>query len=164
MSVLLSLLLSLRTWVRSRAALQLEVLALRHQLQVLQRTRPRRLRLAKADRWLRGQGIDGGVIETLAGSSAATTTKHDESMLEQEIPTARFSILGVKATIWPQINFLGSTSVGPGSPAPRVFENWRHDVILDSDAAWQAWVAVRSVTAPQEEHRVMFRSVPASSE
>jgi putative transposase len=28
------------------------VLALRHQLQVLQRTRPRRLRLAKADRWL----------------------------------------------------------------------------------------------------------------
>jgi hypothetical protein len=37
---------------RSRAALQLEVLALRHQLQVLQRTRPRRLRLAKMDRWL----------------------------------------------------------------------------------------------------------------
>jgi putative transposase len=55
MSVLLSLLLSLRTWARSRAALQLEVLALRHQLQVLQRTRPRRLRLAKADRWLWGQ-------------------------------------------------------------------------------------------------------------
>src|SRR6266852_9612995 len=51
-SVLLSLLLTLRTWVRSRAALQLEVLALRHQLQVLQRTRPRRVQLAKADRWL----------------------------------------------------------------------------------------------------------------
>lgn len=29
-----------------------EVLALRHQLQVLQRTRPRRLRLTRADRWL----------------------------------------------------------------------------------------------------------------
>jgi hypothetical protein len=28
------------------------VLALRHQLQVLQRTRPRRVRLAKMDRWL----------------------------------------------------------------------------------------------------------------
>ncbi len=55
MSVLLALLLSLRTWARSRAALQLEVLALRHQLQVLQRTRPRRLRFAKADRWLWGQ-------------------------------------------------------------------------------------------------------------
>src|ERR1700681_5037220 len=55
MSVLLSLLLSLRTWARSRAALQLEVPALRHQLQVLRRTRPRRLRLAKADRWVWGR-------------------------------------------------------------------------------------------------------------
>lgn len=52
MSVLLSLLLTVRTWAHSRAALQLEVLALRHQRQVLQRTRPRRLQLAKADRWL----------------------------------------------------------------------------------------------------------------
>jgi putative transposase len=52
LSVLLSLLLTLRGSARSRAALQLEVLALRHQLQVLQRTRPRRVRLAKADRWL----------------------------------------------------------------------------------------------------------------
>src|SRR6266853_1208750 len=52
MSVLVSLLLTLRTWARSRAALQLELLALRHQLQVLQRSRPRRLRLAKPDRWL----------------------------------------------------------------------------------------------------------------
>jgi putative transposase len=51
-SVLLSLLLTLRRSVRSHAALQLEVLALRHQLEVLQRTRPRRLQLAKADRWL----------------------------------------------------------------------------------------------------------------
>src|SRR5207248_9230681 len=52
MSVFLSVLQTLRTSARSRAALQLEVLALRHQLQVLQRSRPRRLRLAKADRWL----------------------------------------------------------------------------------------------------------------
>jgi putative transposase len=52
MSVFVSLLLTLRTWARSRAALQLEVLALRHQLQVRQRTRPRRLRLANPDRWL----------------------------------------------------------------------------------------------------------------
>jgi len=45
-----------------RAPRKLEVLALRHQLQVLQRTRPRRVRLAKADR---GAGIshrpDGAV-------------------------------------------------------------------------------------------------------
>ena len=51
-SVLVSFLLTLRTAARSRAELQLEVLALRHQLQVLQRTRPRRIRLAKTDRWL----------------------------------------------------------------------------------------------------------------
>jgi putative transposase len=37
---------------RSRAALHLEILALRHQLQVLPRSRPRRLRLATMDRWL----------------------------------------------------------------------------------------------------------------
>jgi putative transposase len=51
-SVLISLLLTLRGLVSSRIALHLEVLALRHQLQVLQRSRPRRLRLMKADRWL----------------------------------------------------------------------------------------------------------------
>src|SRR5215468_8822746 len=51
-SVLISLLAMLRGVVRSRAALHLEVLALRHQLHVLQRSRPRRLQLANADRWL----------------------------------------------------------------------------------------------------------------
>ena len=51
-STFLSVLQTLRTSARSRAELQLEILALRHQLQVLHRTRPRRLRLAKADRWL----------------------------------------------------------------------------------------------------------------
>ena len=50
-SVLHSL-LTLRTLTRSRAALQLEVLALRHQLQVLHRSWHRRVRLAKTDRWL----------------------------------------------------------------------------------------------------------------
>jgi putative transposase len=51
-SVLISTLAVLRGLIRSRAALHLEVLALRHQLLVLQRSRPRRLRLANADRWL----------------------------------------------------------------------------------------------------------------
>jgi len=41
--VLMSVLATLGGVVRSRAALHLEVLALRHQLQVLQRSRPRRL-------------------------------------------------------------------------------------------------------------------------
>jgi len=51
-SVLVSLLLTVRSYLRSRAALQLEVIALRHQLEVLNRSRPRRLRLVRADRWL----------------------------------------------------------------------------------------------------------------
>ena len=52
MSVLLSLLLTLRTLARSRAALELEILALRNQLEMLQRTGPRRVPLARTDRWL----------------------------------------------------------------------------------------------------------------
>src|SRR5580765_8149775 len=52
MSVLISVLAALRGLIRSRAALHFEVLALRHQLQALQRSRPQRLRLARADRWL----------------------------------------------------------------------------------------------------------------
>ena len=52
MSVFLALLLTLRSCARSRIVLQLEVLALRHQLAVLKRSRPRRLRLAQADRLL----------------------------------------------------------------------------------------------------------------
>ena len=51
MSLLLSLLLTRRTWACSRAVLQLEILALRHQLQVLARNRPRQVRVAMADRW-----------------------------------------------------------------------------------------------------------------
>lgn len=43
---------ALRGCLRSRAELHLQVLALRHQLQVLERSRPRRLPLAKTDRWL----------------------------------------------------------------------------------------------------------------
>ncbi len=52
MSVVFSVLLSVRGWARSRAAVQLEVLALRHQLQVLERSRRHRLRLSRADRVL----------------------------------------------------------------------------------------------------------------
>ncbi len=51
-SVLISVLATLRGVMRSRAALHVELLALRHQLRVLERSRPRRLRLSKGDRWL----------------------------------------------------------------------------------------------------------------
>jgi putative transposase len=51
-SLLVTLLLTLRSCMRSHAALQLELLALRHQLHVLERSRRPRLRLPRADRLL----------------------------------------------------------------------------------------------------------------
>jgi putative transposase len=51
-SVIVSLLVSLRTSFRERTALQLEILALRHQLHVLERTRRRRVRPTRSDRLL----------------------------------------------------------------------------------------------------------------
>ena len=52
MPIVVAVILSLRSLIRSRAALQLEILALRHQLQVLERSRQPRLRLTAADRLL----------------------------------------------------------------------------------------------------------------
>jgi hypothetical protein len=51
-SVLASLLLALWTSLRTRATLQLEILALRHQLRVLERSGRQRVRLTRADRLL----------------------------------------------------------------------------------------------------------------
>src|SRR5215471_11853038 len=50
MAVLRSFVHSLLVSMRTRAGLQLEILALRHQLQVLERSRPRRVPLTGADR------------------------------------------------------------------------------------------------------------------
>ena len=52
MFVLVSLLLTLRGCLRTRAALHSELLALRHQIHVLERSRPRRPRLTRTDRLL----------------------------------------------------------------------------------------------------------------
>ena len=52
LSILMPMLRTARLSLRSRAALHLEILALRHQLQVLQRSRRGRLRLTHADRLL----------------------------------------------------------------------------------------------------------------
>jgi putative transposase len=52
MSVLASLLLGLRGCLRTRAALHLELLALRQQIHVLEQSRLRRPRLTRADRLL----------------------------------------------------------------------------------------------------------------
>jgi putative transposase len=51
-SVVVSLLHSLRFLVQSRASLHLEILALRHQLAVVNRSRRPHLRLTSADRML----------------------------------------------------------------------------------------------------------------
>jgi len=51
-SVVISLLLTIRVSLRDRAALQLEILALRHQLHLVNRSRPQRLRLSAAHRLL----------------------------------------------------------------------------------------------------------------
>ena len=50
--VLRSVLVALLSTARTRASLQLEILALRHQLGVLQRTTGRRIRLGATDRLL----------------------------------------------------------------------------------------------------------------
>jgi hypothetical protein len=52
MSVFISLLMTLRDCGRSRAVLQVELLVLRHQLHVLERSHGRRLRLSGFDRLL----------------------------------------------------------------------------------------------------------------
>ena len=52
MAMLRLLVLTMRDLARSRARLQVELLAVRHQLHVLERTRPRRVRLSALDRWL----------------------------------------------------------------------------------------------------------------
>ena len=51
-ALLIALFAALRCTVRSRLDLEAEVLALRHQLGVLQRQAPRRPRLGRADRFL----------------------------------------------------------------------------------------------------------------
>jgi hypothetical protein len=52
MNVLWSFLSTLRSGLRSRASMQMEILALRHQLAVLQRQTNKRASLRTADRWL----------------------------------------------------------------------------------------------------------------
>ncbi|HXG56935.1 MAG TPA: hypothetical protein VNJ03_16270 [Vicinamibacterales bacterium] len=78
MAVFLSFLLTLRHCARSRAVLPLELLALRHQLAGLKRSRPRRLRLAQADRllwvWLSRVWSEWRVA--LLGQCGVPTTLH----------------------------------------------------------------------------------------
>ena len=89
MAVLISLLLTLRDGVRSRTSLQLEVLALRHQLHVLKRTPARGLRLTRFDRllwvwlsrvwdqWRATHVLDVSLFaDTAAGNCALRRSRH----------------------------------------------------------------------------------------
>ena len=62
MPIVVSVLCSIRSLVRARAALHLEVLALRHQLLVLERSQRRRVRLTSTDRllWVVLSGVWSG--------------------------------------------------------------------------------------------------------
>ena len=75
-SVLVSVLTMLRGVVASRVALHLEVLALRHQLQVLQRSRRRHLPLTRADRvpWVWLSRIRSGWRATMVLVKPATVS------------------------------------------------------------------------------------------
>src|SRR5689334_13554378 len=52
LTAFLSLVVSIRSWFRTRALLQVEILALRHQVAVLKRSQRRGLHLNSADRLL----------------------------------------------------------------------------------------------------------------
>ena len=52
LTAFLSLIVSIRSWFRTRALLQVEILALRHQVAVLKRSQRSRLRLNSVDRLL----------------------------------------------------------------------------------------------------------------
>ena len=70
MSVFSSLLTTLRDCGRARTILQLEILALRHQLRVLERSHGHRLRLTRVDRLLGSGSLDSGLSGVRRSSSS----------------------------------------------------------------------------------------------
>ena len=52
LTAFIAVIVSIRSWFRTRASLQVEILALRHQIAVLKRSQLHRLRLNSADRLL----------------------------------------------------------------------------------------------------------------
>jgi hypothetical protein len=69
--------------VRSRAALHLEILALRHRLQVLTRSRRARLRLTAADRLLCVWFAD---LDAVAAGSRTRATGHGRRVAPARVP------------------------------------------------------------------------------
>ena len=115
MSVVASLLHSLRFLVRSRAALHLEIVALRHQLVVTSRSRRRRLRLTALDRvlwaWLAHRWRDYGASRRAAGDRPRMASSWFSSVLALEGPTSDWPV-GCKNLITPPrciVNYTAET-------------------------------------------------------
>ena len=108
MTVVVAVLLALRSLVRSRASLQLENLALRPQLQVLERSRPRRPRLSAIDRLL---GVAGARVERMATGPHARATGHRDRVA----PTGLSSVLDLEepAPYRPSVSIARHPSVDP---------------------------------------------------
>src|SRR5215467_11638801 len=75
---------------RSRAALEAEILVLRHQLNVLRRKSPKRVALSSIDRLLLVSQGAGRSEDYKAGDAAALAPCRPPSLLVLEIPTARW--------------------------------------------------------------------------
>ena len=84
MSVLISVLAALQGVVRSRMALHFEVLALRHQLQVPQRSQPRRLHVPESGPVALGLAVR--CVERLANG-----TRHREARDGRRLASPRIS-------------------------------------------------------------------------
>ena len=94
MPIVVSVLCSMRSLVRARAALHLEVLALRHQLLVLERSQRRRVRLTASDRllWVVLSRLWSGMADSTRPGQAADCCRlappRLPPVLDVEEPTA----------------------------------------------------------------------------
>ena len=95
MPIVVSVLVAARSLVRSRAALHLEILALRHQLQVLERSHRSRVRLTTADRllwvWPRASGPTGQKWRTFLANHIGQAVAADFFV----VPTVTYRLLFV---------------------------------------------------------------------
>jgi hypothetical protein len=91
-SVLRSLLLTLRTLARSPATLHLEILALRHQLEVLQRTRQHRFRLGRLRSRVPGSGRPTSSLRTTRSRLTGTVDGRLDVDLHLRVCVERVSV------------------------------------------------------------------------
>jgi hypothetical protein len=99
-----ALLAASRSSFRTRAELEAEILALRHQLAVLQQVAPRRLRLSRTDRLFLGAAL--ARLEWLAGGRANRETR-DRRLLAS--PPVRLALA---------LAFRATPSWSPSDPRP----------------------------------------------